>query len=59
MILKQWDQKKLETIYTKIVVIRKPVFYTRKTIFTLYLILIYQARITSVIAWTLRHAPVE
>ena len=40
MILKQWDQKKLETIYTKIVVIRKPVFYTRKTIFTLYLILI-------------------
>ena len=51
--------KKLETIYTKIIVIRKPVFYTRKTIFTLYLILIYQARITSVIAWTLRHAPVE
>ena len=57
MILKQWDQKKLETIYTKIVVIRKPVFYTRKTIFTLYN---YQeARITSVIAWILGHVPVE
>ena len=51
--------KKLETIYTKIIVIRKPVFYTRKTIFTLYLILIYQARIMNVIAWILRHAPVE
>ena len=57
MILKQWDQKKLETIYTKIVVIRKPVFYTRKTIFTLYN---YQEpRITSVIAWILGHVPVE
>ena len=49
--------KKLETIYTKIIVIRKPVFYTRKTIFTLYN---YQeARITSVIAWILGHVPVE
>ena len=57
MILKQWDQKKLETIYTKIIVIRKPVFYIRKTIFTLYN---YQEpRITSVIAWILGHVPVE